>query len=220
MSWTLDSVLSATWTLLRDNFGPFFVAALIFTAPSLIVHLIGAGVTLALLVGMIVDVLVTISLTVGAIHVMAGARLDVAALLSAVDRPDIGKVIVLGIVQHVVILLGLIALIAPGLYVLSLWMVAMPAVVVERLGVGEALNHSSELTRERRWRVLAAFAIVAVPIALMGEILEAATGTYVVGWLVGAVLATALTTLTAVLYVVLRGEKEGMTIAQIAAALD
>ena len=75
-------------------------------------------------------------------------------------------------------MLGLIAFIVPGLFVLSLWMVAMPAIVVERSTVGGALDRSTALTRERRWLVLGIFVLVAVPAVLAIEILGALTGIF------------------------------------------
>ena len=42
MSWTIESALRTTFALVRDNFGPFFAATLAFTAPLLLVDLVGA----------------------------------------------------------------------------------------------------------------------------------------------------------------------------------
>jgi Membrane domain of glycerophosphoryl diester phosphodiesterase len=230
MSWTIESALRTTFTLVRDNFGPFFAATLAFTAPSLLVDLVGGGLLISLVVGFITNVLVSISLTVGAIQAMAGKRPDFATLMRQANRPRSSTLILLGIVQSVVICLGF-TLLVPGFWVLALWMVAMPAMLVEHKGVGDALNRSAELTRERRWRVLGTFVagclLAGVPLALVDFLLdrligfdEASAGYYILGWLTGAALATVLGSLPAVLYVLLRGEKEGVTLPQIAAALD
>jgi len=76
------------------------------------------------------------------------------------------------------------------------------------------------LTRERRWLVLGTFALVAVPAVLVLQIVGTVTGIFIVTWLLDAALSTVLVSLTVVLYALLRGEKEGTTAAQIAAALD
>lgn len=219
MTWNLDSALVTTFTLVRANFMAFFAVALLFNAPSLVIGFVGGGFAVALVVGLIANILLTVSLTIGALQAMAGARPGFTVLVQQINRPDLGKLLALGVVQHVVIMLGLIALIAPGLYVLSLWMVAMPAIVVERSTVGEALDRSTALTRERRWLVLGIFALVAIPAILAVEIVGAVTGIFFVAWLLEAALSTVLVSLTVVLYALLRGEKEGGTPAQIAAAL-
>ena len=50
-------------------------------------------------------------------------------------------------------------LIAPALIILTLWSMATPAAVFERLGVGDALARSSGLTQGYRWQVFAIGAV-------------------------------------------------------------
>jgi Membrane domain of glycerophosphoryl diester phosphodiesterase len=219
MTWNLDSALVTTFTLVRDNFAAFFAVALLFNAPSLIIGFVDDGFALALVVGIVAHILLTVCLTVGAIQAMAGVRPSFTLLVQQIKRPDLGKLLALGIAQNVVIMLGLMALIAPGLYVLSLWMVAMPVLIVERSTVGGALDRSAALTRERRWLVLGIFVLVAIPAILVVEILGALTGIAIVTWLLEAALSTVLVSLTVVFYALLRGEKEGVTPQQIAAAV-
>ena len=219
MTWNLDTALVTTFTLVRDNFAAFFAVALLFNAPSLIIGFVDDGFAVALVVGIVAHILLTVCLTVGAIQAMAGARPSFTLLVQQIKRPDLGKLLALGIAQNVVIMLGLMAFIAPGLYVLSLWMVAMPALIVERSTVGGALDRSAALTRERRWLVLGIFVLVAIPAILVVEILGALTGIAIVTWLLEAALSTVLVSLTVVFYALLRGEKEGVTPQQIAAAV-
>ena len=219
MPWNLDSALVTTFTLVRDNFAAFFGVALVLNAPSLVISFVDGGFVVALVVEVVTHILLTVSLTIGTLQAMAGARPGFTVLLQQINRPDLGKLLALGIVQQVVIILGLMAFIAPGLYVLSLWMVAMPAIIVERSTVGGALDRSAALTRDRRWLVLGIFVLVAVPAILAIEIVGALTGIAIVTWLLEAALSTVLVSLAVVFYALLRGEKEGMTPQQIAAAL-
>ena len=220
MTWNLDSALVTTFTLVRDNFAAFFAVALLFNVPSLVIGFVDDGFAVALVVGIVAHILLTVCLTVGALQALAGARPAFTLLVQQIKRPDLGKLLALGIVQQVVIMLGLMAFIAPGLYVLSLWMVAMPAAIVERSTVGGALDRSTALTRDRRWLVLGIFVLVAIPAILVVEIVGALTGIAIVTWLLEAALSTVLVSLTVVFYALLRGEKEGVTPQQIAAALD
>jgi hypothetical protein len=52
-----------------------------------------------------------------------------------------------------VAVLGAILLLAPGTYLLTVWSVAVPVVVLERPGGLRALGRSSDLIRGSRWRV-------------------------------------------------------------------
>src|SRR5262249_7052313 len=110
-------------------------------------------------------------------------------------------------------------------------MVALPAMLVEHGDIGAALNRSTELTRNRRGRVLGTFIIGAliagVPLGLLDLLVsrllgfdEDSSGYDIVSWLTGAALATVLASLPAVLYVLLRGEQDGKTPDEIAAGLD
>jgi hypothetical protein len=229
MNWTV-SALRTILAVVRDNFGPFFTTSLVFNAPLLIVDLIDGGIVASLVISLIANVLVTVSLTLGTLRAMAGARPDVASLIRQVNRPGSGKLILLVIVQSLVIGLGL-TLVVPGLYVLCLWMVALPAMIVERTTVGGALNRSANLTRERRWHVLGVVVgcvlIAVVPLAVIEYLLDeivgvasGSTGDLILSWLTEAAMMTVLATLPAVLYVVLRGEKQGTTLPQIVTALD
>jgi hypothetical protein len=59
----------------------------------------------------------------------------------------------LGVVACIGVIVGLICLIVPGLFLATIWAVSAPAMVVERLDVGQALGRSSALTQGHRWPV-------------------------------------------------------------------
>jgi hypothetical protein len=69
--------------------------------------------------------------------------------------------------------------------------------------------------------------IAVVPLAVIEYLLDeivgvasGSTGDLILSWLTEAAMMTVLATLPAVLYVVLRGEKQGTTLPQIVTALD
>jgi hypothetical protein len=226
MTWTVGSAVRTTCTLVRDNFLAFFVTTLVVTTPLLIVDVIRGGIVVSLAAGVLSNVLTAICLTVGTLQAMAGHRPSAAGLLRQIGRPNGGRLILLGIVQSLVIALGF-TLVIPGVWVLALWMVATPAMVVDDLSVGAALDRSAALTRNRRWRTLGAFGacliVAVVPLAVINYLVIALAGgaagsltEHIVMWLVGAVLGAVMGSLPTVLYALLRQEKEGTTIAQLA----
>lgn len=59
--------------------------------------------------------------------------------------PVLGQLILVGIVAGIGVVIGFILVIIPGLYLLTIWSLAAPVVVLERPGVFPALRRSREL---------------------------------------------------------------------------
>ena len=68
--------------------------------------------------------------------------------------PHLGALLIAVILATIGITLGLILLIAPGLYLLTRWVLIVPAVVLEGRKAGESFTRSNELTSGHRWTVL------------------------------------------------------------------
>jgi hypothetical protein len=64
-------------------------------------------------------------------------------------------------------IIGLLACVVPGLYLQAMFSVTIPALLLEGLGVGEAIRRSTALTRGRRWQC---FAVLYVGSLLAGAI--------------------------------------------------
>jgi hypothetical protein len=135
--------------------------------------------------------------------------------------------------------LGLVALVVPGIWLWGLWAVAVPALVVERTTVRGALRRSRQLVAGMWWRVWGIRAlgyllamllstIVSVPFLALASAVTGSGGllpdpnssssaTYVLIISVGTVLAATLTEpiragIDALLYVDLRMRREGLDI--------
>ena len=93
--------------------------------------------------------------------------------------------------------IGLLLLVAPGLYLFTIWSVTAPVIMVERRGVFDALGRSRQLVRGNGWPVLGVI-LVAVLIGLVAAILLAVVADAVAdGEIVEAVFSTLAATLTA-----------------------
>ena len=64
--------------------------------------------------------------------------------------------------------LGLILLVLPGLYLLTLWVVAVPARIMNGPGVSDAMSASADLTKGVRWQV---FALILLTVLVVGGLL-------------------------------------------------
>jgi hypothetical protein len=68
-------------------------------------------------------------------------------------RPAIGRVAFTSIVAGIGIVIGLLLLVVPGLYLLTIWAVIVPVVVLERLDTFTAMERSRQLVRGHGWQV-------------------------------------------------------------------
>ena len=129
-----------------------------------------------------------------------------------------------------VTLLGMfaaLALIFPVFILMTMWFVAAPICVVERLGPTRSMKRSRELTKGHRWKIFGLMALLFLASAIAGQTITAAftaIGGTPLG-LVGDVLwngawGAFYAISVVVTYHDLRAAKEGIDIDQIAAVFD
>ena len=117
------------------------------------------------------------------------------------------------LVSGIAVLVGLCLLVVPGVILALRWLVPVPALMSEQLGLGESLQRSTELTEGSRMALLGLALAWAVAFVLVPPLLiSAMTDSGAAGWQIAAVdmafdMAGALTGAAglAVLYVELRG---------------
>ena len=81
--------------------------------------------------------------------------------------------ILLAFVASVLIVLGFMLLIVPGLILYTMWFVAVGACVVERLGPWTSLRRRRELTKGHRWKIFG-LVLLLVLLSLLNPLLEPA----------------------------------------------
>jgi hypothetical protein len=129
----------------------------------------------------------------------------------------------IALVQGFLILLGMVLLIIPGLILSTMWLVGVPACVVERRGPWESLRRSRELTKGYRWKVFALallLPVVSVVASPIESVLTALAGPIagLTGQLIWTGIAAAFSAIViSVTYYDLRVIKEGVDIERIAA---
>lgn len=98
---------------------------------------------------------------------------ELLRLVVPVLMPLIGTGLLVGVATG----FGLLLLVVPGLYLLTIWAVTAPAIVVERRGAFEGLGRSRQLVRGHGWPVLGvvvvAFLITIVAAILLGMVAAA-----------------------------------------------
>jgi hypothetical protein len=78
-------------------------------------------------------------------------------------RPQLGSIVVGGLLAGLGILLGLVLFIVPGLVLLTWWILIIPVIVLERSPAGAAFSRSRELVRGHGWSV---FGVIVLTILL------------------------------------------------------
>src|SRR4051795_6453271 len=104
--------------------------------------------------------------------------------------PALGNLLLLGLIYGLGVGIGLILLIVPGLYLLTIWCVSAPAVMVERQSAVDALRRSRELVAGNGWQVFGIlfilFIITGIVYAIIVGIFAVALG--LVGAIIGAII--------------------------------
>jgi hypothetical protein len=135
-------------------------------------------------------------MVVEAAHDIMDGRRDhtVGSLLASV-RPVFLTLVFTGIVAGIGILIGFVLLIVPGLFLLTIWALAAPVVVIERKGVMDALDRSRGLVRGHGWQVFAVIVVLLLVNIVLGGVIQAiltAASDDVVGYAVSNLLTSVL----------------------------
>jgi len=238
----VGSVISRSLKILFRNIFPFMVLALLVTSPSFLFEVfvlpnldanqaVGFG-AIAGLLGWMLSFVLTGALTYGTFMEMKGEK----ARFGDVVTKGISMIIpVLGvaIISQILVMIGMVMLIIPGIIASLMLFVAVPVSVIEKTTVQQSLVRSVDLTKGNRWQILGiylltallSFVIILVPAIIIvfaigtlgGETIQASQiGNYLGGAFGGAYFAVVI----AVTYHDLRVAKEGLDTDQLAAVFD
>ncbi len=187
------------------------------------------GFWLAYSVTMLLVLVEAGAITHGVIHHLAGKRVSLGAMLSAGLRRALPLLLV-GLLSYVIVLLGMILLLVPGVIFACALAAALPAVVVERPGIFGAIKRSFALTKGKRLAIFAIFLVlfvVIIAITAVGSfLLPQLTASFspmlglLLGLVVNAVFGTLFWVAPGVVYHDLRVAKEGVATAQLAAVFE
>ncbi|MBW0005396.1 MAG: hypothetical protein JO216_18135 [Hyphomicrobiales bacterium] len=239
-------VFRQTFGILGQAFWRYFVISLIAMIVPILFAVLAAGlgiwaasgaahVSKPIVVGGIIFGFVfyfALALTVqgaiayGAFQNLRGRRFRIGeALRYCLGKfwPLLGTSFLLGLV----IGLGMVALVVPGVVALMCYFVAVPVCVVEDRRPMEALSRSSELTSGYRWKLLGLELILIIGYFLLSyalktvfSLLAGAFITQLLSFLLQVIFTVASGILAAVVYYNLRVLKEGLDIDQIASVFD
>jgi hypothetical protein len=176
-------VFERVFGVYRDQFTLLVPAALIVFVPVAVVNGVlreSGGVWLAL-IAVVVGAIATYwfqGMVVEAAHDIMDGRRDhtVGSLVSSV-APVVGPLLVAGFLGGLAIGIGFVLLIVPGLYLLTIWALLAPVIVVERVRAMDSFGRSRALVRGHGWQVLS----VLVVLLLMKLVLSTVVAAVAVG---------------------------------------
>jgi hypothetical protein len=162
----LSGVLGEAWgmykTFARHLLAIAFVIYLVAAIIAALLSLAGGaiGTLLGTLVGLVAGFLLQATLVKAVQDVRDGrADMSIGETVSAAT-PYLWAVIGASILAGIAITIGLILIIVPGLYLITIWAVIIPAIVIEQTGVFAAFGRSRQLVRGHGWHVFATLVLL------------------------------------------------------------
>jgi ABC-type multidrug transport system fused ATPase/permease subunit len=166
----LSGVFGEAWELYKGHWSHFaLIALLVFVVVAAI------GIVLALLLGWFGAVLGAIVSFVGwywlqgalieAVRDVRDGRADLSVSETfARVQPRLGSIIGAGILLGIGVGIGFVLFVVPGLFLLTIWIAVIPALVLESRGIGESFGRSRELVSGNGWNV---FGVIVLTILLL-----------------------------------------------------
>jgi hypothetical protein len=225
-------ILALLISLLQLLFEFFVVGASQPGADPTAVDINWGPAILGVLIAVLVSALTQAAIIYGTFQDLRGQKAGIGDCISR-GFGAIVPVIVGSILLSIAVGIGFMLLIVPGIILVLMWWVYIPAVVVESKGIIEAFGRSRELTRGHRWHILGLIVVVAVlmiavsfVVVLVVGLLAVTSpdgigvGTLIISYVLNAFVTAFNAVLVAVSYYYLRAEKEGVDVNEIARIFD
>jgi hypothetical protein len=203
----IGAVLREAWSLYTRFLARFFLTALaVFAVLDLLSALADSAAEDSFLAGLFWSVIAATVGVVGFFLVQGGllelvrdvrdGRADrgVAETYRAV-WPRVPALIAAGVIAAVAIGIGLLLLIVPGLYLLTIWSMIAPVIVLEGRSAGESFSRSHDIVRGNGWNMLGLIIVVFILVAVASGLIRlifAPLPDFLDAWL-GALVAHSLT---------------------------
>jgi hypothetical protein len=152
------AVIGKAWDMYKAHWRHLVpIAFVVYVLISLLILLLGTLGWLGALLGFVASIAGIFWLQgalVLAVDDVRDGRADLS-LTQTLDRvtPHLGTLVAAGLLAGIAIAIGLVLLIVPGLYLMTIWLLIVPAIMLEDRGVGDSFGRSHELVRGYGWSV-------------------------------------------------------------------
>ncbi|HZB23464.1 MAG TPA: hypothetical protein VE444_06420 [Gaiellaceae bacterium] len=175
------AIIGEAWRLYKEHWKHFLPIALVIFLILAVVSLLLALVLGALgaVLGALIGIIGIFWLQGALVEAVADVR-DGLADLSIGDtfrrvQPRLPSIIGAGLLAGLGIALGFVLLIIPGLFLLTIWSMIVPSIVLEGKGAMESFGRSRELVRGNGWNVFGTIVITVLALIVGSIIVGIAT---------------------------------------------
>lgn len=217
----VGGTLSQAFSIYGSQAGVLIPLALVLFLVVAVVNGIAAGSVVLLPIGLAVSIIAA-TLYTGMVvtlvsDVQDGRRDSSVGDLVNSAAPVILPLIGAGLLAGIGIGIGFLLFVIPGLFLMTIWAVIAPAIVLERVGVFQAFGRSRELVRGDGWRVFGVIVSVVIIVfvvrAILGAIAvgidDSTVARIIFDWIGSSLTAPITAIVAAVIYFHLKGVKEG-----------
>ncbi len=173
----LSGVLDEAWRMYKAHAKHLLaIAFIIYLIAAVIAALLAlAGGTIGIVLGSLVEIIAAFVLQATLIKAVQDVR-DGRVDLSIGDTvraatPYIAPVAGASVLAGIAIAIGLFLVIVPGLFLITIWAVIVPVIVLERSGALASFGRSQQLVRGRGWHVFATLVLVYVILLVVNLLL-------------------------------------------------
>jgi hypothetical protein len=180
----VGAVLREAWSLYTRFLARFFLTAFgVFVVLDLVSALADAAAEDSFLAGLFWSVIAAVIGIVG-LFLVQGALLELVRDVrdGRADRgvaetyravwPRVPALIAAGVIAAVAIGIGLLLLIVPGLYLLTIWSMIAPVIVLEGRSAGESFSRSHDIVRGNGWSMLGLIIVVFILVAVASTLIR------------------------------------------------
>ncbi|MDR3077831.1 MAG: hypothetical protein LBV15_03600, partial [Planctomycetota bacterium] len=144
----VGTILSRAWRTLFSHPALFLGLAVLATAPDLVYEIVfqkSSGIPFSHLLTLMIQG----AIAYGVFKITRSEPVSMGEALSRGAR-RLFTLFLLSLMTSLCVVLGLVLLVIPGLIMLCMFAVSIPACVVEKLGAIDSMKRSAKLTRGRR----------------------------------------------------------------------
>jgi hypothetical protein len=181
---SISGVLREAWELYKRFLGRFFLTALaVFVVLDLLSALADRAAGDSVLAGVFWAIVAAVIGVVGYFWVQAAlvelvrdvrdgrADASVGETYTAVQS-RLPAVIAAGVLAAIGIGIGFLLLIVPGLFLLTIWSMLVPVIVIEKRSAGESFSRSREVVRGNGWDVFGLIVITSIGVGIASGVIR------------------------------------------------
>ncbi|MEI6793279.1 MAG: hypothetical protein WCK97_08615 [Actinomycetes bacterium] len=172
----VGKVLTDTANVLKASFATVWMIALILFIPVAILGHFAKDSWIIYLIYAIASVVAYLYMAGIVVRVVQDVEADGRVDASVGDlfgsiTPKLWPLLILSIVTGILVFVGYLFFIIPGIILTLVLFVAVPAMIAEDLGVFGSMSRSNELTRSNRWRLILLGIVIYLMLVLIAVVI-------------------------------------------------